>query len=112
MCEPGYQLTSGNTCETLPCNITGCDVCTNSTACKTCGEGYVSTSSNTCQAAQYGCNVANCAECGLAFQSCSLCNVGYQLAPFTVGSNTVNWCTKITCPYNVTNCMACVYHYN
>lgn len=44
-------------------------------------------------------------------QSCSQCNIGYELAPFQVGSKTVNFCRKIACPYNVTYCSACTQHY-
>jgi hypothetical protein len=59
----------------------------------------------------YGCNVMWCQTCSNS-QSCGQCNVGYQLSPFTTGVNTVYLCTKIVCPFNVTNCMTCTQNYN
>jgi hypothetical protein len=115
MCSKGFALFNGTCINNACALINWCVTCNNSNSgtCTQCASGYtLNTSSNTCQAVGYGCNVANCMTCSWG-QSCGQCNLGYQLTPFNTSStSTVYMCTQIICPFNVTNCNACVQNYN
>lgn len=111
-CLPGYQLTVSGTCVTPTCNIQGCTLCSNNLQCKTCGNGYLlNSTSGTCYAIGFACNIQWCQTC-TSNQSCGQCQLGYQLTPFSLGGNTAYLCTKISCPYSISNCNACTQNYD
>ena len=114
MCSKGYALFNG-TCIIGGCATSlACVGCSsnNSSTCSQCSPGYaLMSNNNSCQPIGFGCNVANCMTCSSS-QSCGQCNLGYQLMPFTFSGSTVYMCTQLVCPFNITNCNACVQNYN
>ena len=110
-CFNGYSPANNGSCVANTCNAISCRTCINATACQSCQQGYQLDSNNICQSVSYGCNIKNCQTCSSG-QSCSQCALGYQLTPFTMGKNIVYLCKQLVCPFNITNCNACVPKYN
>ena len=92
--------------------MAGCIACAGTGQCSTCSPGYtLNTVAKTCSLSGFGCNILWCQTCSSA-QSCGQCQPGFTLAPYQLGSTSVNLCKKLPCPYNVTNCASCTYIYD
>ena len=105
-------MTQSGTCTQTNCNIQGCTQCALNGSCSVCALGYfLNRTTQTCILIGYGCNMTGCAFCS-GPQSCGQCQPGYSLVSYSANGTLVNLCKVMPCPYNITNCMACVPSYN
>lgn len=85
---------------TLNCSLSNCLMCSNSTTCSQCINGYQINSTNG-QCIVLPCNITNCFYC-MNSSVCNQCNYGYML------NSTSNFCQPSGFGCNITNCLTCL----
>lgn len=106
ICQSGYIVNTYGKCVSNSgfngmCNISNCNICTNSTSCGTCASGYQLSAAAPFTCVSLPCTLIGCQVCASS-TTCSSCSYGYIL------NTTSNQCMIATSACSITNCISCL----